>query len=1173
MPANQRPGPGVPGQFPNQGPMAPHPQSPYRARASPAMAPAAMQQQMHMMNNQNMPQGGYAAYPAHLQPQQVRSHPLFSRRSFSEATPVVSVATRRRKVSTEAADTMREADILPPSSSSQSTVSFLTHKKAQGMYGMPNQYDQAYAYYPGNPYVPHMPYGGAPPGDRSFSQPPHGQPGYMPGQYGNPPHGQSMSRTPSQVSERPPSTLGQPPTPATNHSHTPSASSNSPAPSATKSQFTIPTKSKGIVIKNPEGEVVTFDKKSSSPAPQASQQNQPPSRSPSRAPVVVSSSSTPPTNPQHSRTESKAKTDAEKKLDFQEQVKKQLEAEAKKKAEEEKAAKEKAEAEAKAKEKEEAEKAAKAQAEVEAAKKASEDDEKAKAEEKKRQEDEEFERMVAEMEAQEKEEEEKERKFQEQKAKAKEEEEKKKKAKEASQNTDEALKAAEREAEELEAKKEAEAQKGAKTDDKEAAALFASLKRPTLGPGANASAPAPQPESGASTPASEKMPPPPSRQISSGPPSAGRPKPAHLRLETSKPVEPPQPTPGMQALKSARFIHLQSEIMYPEGIKSPNPALNSAPKKNNGQRYDKSFLLQFQDAFKEKPSVDWDSRVKETVGDTDSARPQSARTPMNSRASRASLPAGGIQSMGNFQGANAGRTLPPGTTSQDRFAASQMGGRPASGMGTNPFSHFVKPGGGFPMGGAPSMSRTNSLQTMTPGSPRVGGSQRGKGGSRRGPGLDKSQSHRNEERDAKTMPLTAGQEVKPLEASGGGWKPTSIGTRPAAAPAAGIMAPDLVQRKVKAALNKMTPEKFDRIADQILEIASQSKDESDGRTLRQVIALTFEKACDEAHWASMYAQFCQRMLQTMSPEIKDESVRDKQGNLVVGGALFRKYLLNRCQEEFERGWEVNMPPRKEGETEEAAMLSDEYYVAAAAKRRGLGLVQFIGELYKLGMLTLRIMHECVHKLLNFEGIPDEGSVESLVKLLRTIGAMMESSEQGQNLLNSYFDRIERTMNMEGLPSRLHFMLLDTVDLRRSGWKSREQNKGPKTIQEIHAEAAKAQQQAESEKQRQNQRGGRPQMGRGDARNMMPPPDYQRNTVGIDDLRRLNRGSSGRNTGSTGSLGPPSMLGSRSNSGRNNSRLGPGGNLKGGDDSGNSSRTNTPPVKAKQESTSHINAFE
>jgi translation initiation factor 4G len=269
-------------------------------------------------------------------------------------------------------------------------------------------------------------------------------------------------------------------------------------------------------------------------------------------------------------------------------------------------------------------------------------------------------------------------------------------------------------------------------------------------------------------------------------------------------------------------------------------------------------------------------------------------------------------------------------------------------------------------------------------------------------------------------------DLKPLQTSQSGWKPQSIGNSGAAGPAPGgegHMPPDVVQRKVKANLNKMTPEKFDRIADQILGIVGQSKDESDGRTLRQVIQLTFEKATDEAHWAPMYAKFCKRMLDSMSPEIKDENIRDKQGQVVTGGSLFRKYLLNRCQEEFERGWKVNLPEKPEGVTEEIAMMSDEYYTAAAAKRRGLGLVKFIGELYKLLMLTERIMHECVKKLVDYEGVPDEAEVESLTSLLRTIGFSLDHSEKGRSMMDAYFGRISLMIETPNLPSRLRFMLL------------------------------------------------------------------------------------------------------------------------------------------------------
>ena len=309
------------------------------------------------------------------------------------------------------------------------------------------------------------------------------------------------------------------------------------------------------------------------------------------------------------------------------------------------------------------------------------------------------------------------------------------------------------------------------------------------------------------------------------------------------------------------------------------------------------------------------------------------------------------------------------------------------------------------------------------------------------------------------MPLTAGMELKPIAVTATGWKPSSIGSKAGPTPTGGVaqgahLEPEMVQRKVKAALNKMTPENFDKISEQILVIAGQSKNEQDGRTLRQVIQLTFEKATDEAHWASMYAKFAKRMLETMSPEIRDENIIDKAGNVVSGGALFRKYLLNRCQEEFERGWKVDLPQPKEGEDKkaaEAALLSDEYYVAAAAKRRGLGLVQFIGELYKLNMLTERIMHECVRKLLEFNGIPDEAEIESLTKLLKTIGGNLESTEKGRAFMEAYFQRIDTIVHIDNLPSRLMFMLMDIIDLRKSGWVSKEANKGPKTLDEVRAE--------------------------------------------------------------------------------------------------------------------------
>jgi len=872
-------------------------------------------------------------------------------------------------------------------------------------------------------------------------------------------------------------------------------------------------------------------------------------------------------------------------------------AEAKAKAERDAAdakAKEQAEAETKAKEREQAEAAAQdeikqaaAKAEKAAAaaaadkegKEAADAAEKAMAkpdaekESKEETEEERMDREIAEMEAAELEREARERAFQEKRQREKAEQAKLQAAK-----GDDDLKRQEREAEEREAARERERdgeKQTAEEPDDEAKAMFASLKKPTLGPGAESSAEGSAAEE--TEEVKDTMPPAQPPQTQARPLGAQKPKPAHLKLETAKRVEPAEPTPGMQALKSARFLEIKEEPNYPEGFKSPNPALNLGGARK-ARTYDKDFLLQFQSVFNEKPSVDWDMKVKETLGADDpaSARgPQSARTPMARQPSgrpAGQAPANFGGPMGSFAGP---RTLPPGTTSQERFAMAQMGGgRPGMAMpgpmGRMPSNLGMAQG----MGG----SRQNSMQPMPgmgAGSPRQPSARGPKGGSKRG---DRTMSKKEEMDMANKMPLTAHMEIAPLQKGTSGWKATSLG-QPGAAMAgpdpSGNMAPDMVQRKVKAALNKMTPEKFDKISDQILEIAAQSKNESDGRTLRQVIQLTFEKACDEAHWAGMYAQFCHKMLTTMSTDIRDETIKDKNNNPVVGGALFRKYLLNRCQEEFERGWQANLPEKPEGESQEAALLSDEYYVAAAAKRRGLGLIQFIGQLYKLRMLTIRIMHECVMRLLNFEGDPDEAAVENLTTLLRAVGSTMDADESGHSMMNLYFSRIDEVIiKSDALGSRPKFMIMDLIDLRKVGWKGKDDSKGPKTIEQIHAEAAAAQAKAEAERAR-NPRGGpggRPPAGRGDARNFsggMPPPvDYNGSRVGMDDLRRLQaRGTSNR--ANAGGLGPggnlgPSTLGARAGSRRGN--LGPPA-------SGGSTRTNTPPVdKDKKEEPTQQNAF-
>lgn len=71
------------------------------------------------------------------------------------------------------------------------------------------------------------------------------------------------------------------------------------------------------------------------------------------------------------------------------------------------------------------------------------------------------------------------------------------------------------------------------------------------------------------------------------------------------------------------------------------------------------------------------------------------------------------------------------------------------------------------------------------------------------------------------------------------------------------------------------------------------------------------------------------------------------------------------------------------QAEERGRLKEELEEARdIARRRSLGNIKFIGELFKLKMLTEAIMHDCVVKLLKNH---DEESLECLCRLLTTIG--------------------------------------------------------------------------------------------------------------------------------------------------------------------------------------------
>ncbi|XP_059059551.1 eukaryotic translation initiation factor 4 gamma 3-like [Achroia grisella] len=103
-----------------------------------------------------------------------------------------------------------------------------------------------------------------------------------------------------------------------------------------------------------------------------------------------------------------------------------------------------------------------------------------------------------------------------------------------------------------------------------------------------------------------------------------------------------------------------------------------------------------------------------------------------------------------------------------------------------------------------------------------------------------------------------------------------------------------------------------------------------------------------------------------------------------------------------------------------------------ARMRSVGNVRFIGELYKLKMLTSKIMVYCMNHLI--EDVLEEENLECLCILLTTIREQVESEAKTQ--LDSVLEKMQNIIydrKSNKISSRVRFMIQDVIELRERRW--------------------------------------------------------------------------------------------------------------------------------------------
>jgi len=196
--------------------------------------------------------------------------------------------------------------------------------------------------------------------------------------------------------------------------------------------------------------------------------------------------------------------------------------------------------------------------------------------------------------------------------------------------------------------------------------------------------------------------------------------------------------------------------------------------------------------------------------------------------------------------------------------------------------------------------------------------------------------------------------------------------------------------KLKSMLNKITKEKFLALS---LEIKTLFEDQiHDDKQIQECAESILEKAIQESGYSSLYAQLCQYLSQERE--------------------TFKTALLRTCQITFQKALDCRDCRDWRG-------------------KRMLGCVCIIGELYNINLIPSKIVFCDVAQRLVVE--KSEESVESLCQLFTRTGHKMDEHSTVTVNLNIYMELMEKFQKDQALSSRVRFLTLDLLDLRKGGW--------------------------------------------------------------------------------------------------------------------------------------------
>ncbi|KAJ9444350.1 Eukaryotic translation initiation factor 4G [Diplonema papillatum] len=239
---------------------------------------------------------------------------------------------------------------------------------------------------------------------------------------------------------------------------------------------------------------------------------------------------------------------------------------------------------------------------------------------------------------------------------------------------------------------------------------------------------------------------------------------------------------------------------------------------------------------------------------------------------------------------------------------------------------------------------------------------------------------------------------------------------------------EAAEKKIQGVLNKLTPQKYENNLMRMKNVIFEEFPDMD--LFARIVDHVFEKAIAEPNFSDLYAELCKDLSELshehdngripLSPVTPTNSTPTQKLK-----SKFRRALLNRCQQEFE----------KELAADAAFLSTPEGH---KMRIRSVSAMKFIGELFIRDLIVEKIIHSCIQQLLGVHAAgqpprtPKDEEIEMLCKLMFTIGKQIDH-EKAVDHMNRYFERIGEISGMPTTSVRLRFLLQEVTELRQRGW--------------------------------------------------------------------------------------------------------------------------------------------